>query len=197
MTCCVPRGLPSAAPVGWVVAVLAGRYGGGRDPRLVGETVALLAPQAPVVIVSTDAEPGPLQGYGVSVVMSECPGATGMLLAALDWTKKNAWETPWVATVPAGWDRVPPDLVARLAETVSGSGAEAACVAEGGRLVVELGLWPVRLRQGLRHVIAASREAGREACITDWAREFPIAVTDLATVWHPAWCALPPAAPSE
>lgn len=195
MTCCVPRGLPSAAPVGWVVAVLAGRDAGGHDSRVVGETVALLAPQAPVVIVSTDAEPGPLQGYGVPVVASECSGAAGMLLAALDWTSKNAWERPWVATVPAGWDRVPPDLFTRLAGVIGGSGAQAGCIAEGGQLVLDLGLWPVRLRQALRRVVAASREAGRDAHITDWAREFAIAVTDLATLWPSAQCALRPAAP--
>lgn len=197
MTCCGLRGPISAVTVPWVGAVLAKRLADGQKPQSVRETVSLLAPQVPIMIVSTDDDPLQFQPCGAPVVVSEYPEDAGMLLAALDWTKKNAWDTPWVVTIPAGWDRVPPDLVARLAETVSGSGAEAACVAEGGRLVVELGLWPVRLRQGLRHVIAASREAGREACITDWAREFPIAVTDLATVWHPAWCALPPAAPSE
>lgn len=195
MTCCVPRGLPSAVPVQWVAAILAG-CDGRRDLRIVSETLGLLTPQVPIVIVSTDGDPRGLQGCDVPVVASEAAGSAGMLLAALDWAKENAWEIPWVATVPAGWDQVPPDLIARLAAAVTGSGAQAACVADAGRLVLELGLWPVNLRRELRRFVASGEE-GKERSLFEWVRGLALAVVDLRSLCSPAPSPAPLGAPAE
>lgn len=176
MVCCVIGGGLSAMPRQWVGAVLAGRAGGHGladvSPADVGQAVAVLRHQVPLLIVSTDGDPAPLNNCGVPVVAGGWTGSAGMLLAAFKWTAKNAWETPWVATVPAGGAPIPPDLVARLAVAVSGCAAEAACVTKGGRLVLELGLWPVRLQGDLRRVLTG----GGEKSLDDWARGLSIAV---------------------
>jgi molybdenum cofactor guanylyltransferase len=184
MVCCVIGGGLSAVPRQWVGAVLAGRSGGS-DPRNVRQAVELLRPQVPSVIVSTDAEPGRLNGCGVPVVVGEYAGPAGMVLAALGWTAENAWETPWVATVAAGGEPMPPDLVARLATAVSGSGADMACVAGGGHIAWPLGLWPVRLRGDLRQAIKMAGAEG--SALADWARRFAVAVIDLPPSRHEAF----------
>lgn len=171
MVCCVIGGELSAVPLQWVGAILAGRADGHHPPDI-SQAVNLLRQQVPMVIVSTTGDPARLNGVGVPVVAGEWAGSAGMLLAALEWTAKHAWETPWVATAPAEGARVPPDLVARLAAAVSGCAAEAACVAKGGSLVLELGLWPVRSRRGLRRILTG----GGEKSLAGWARGLAVAI---------------------
>lgn len=158
-------------PRQWVGAILAGR-GQGQRPPDVRRTAALLRPQVPLLIVSTDGDPAGLGVDGAPVVVGEWDGPAGMLLAALEWTAKNAWETPWVVSTPVGNLPVPPDLVVRLAAAVSGCGAEAACVADDGHLVLELGLWPVGLRGPLRRFLAG----GGETSLAAWARGRTVAL---------------------
>ena len=179
MVCCVIGGGLSAVPRQWVGAVLAGRSDGS-DPRDVGQAVGLLWPQVPMLIVSTDSDPARLNGCDVPVVTGEYAGLAGMVLAALEWTAKYAWETPWVATVPAGGAPVSPDLVTRLAIAVSGSGADMACVAGGGRIAWPFGLWPVRLRRELRRTITLV--GAGESGLADWARGFTVAAIDLPSL---------------
>lgn len=185
MTCCVPRGELSAVPVQWVGAVVA-PGSSGDDPRAVRQALEYLRPQVPLLIVATDRQSAALGKHGVPVVVSECPGNAGMLLAALEWAAAHSRETPWVATVLAERAALPPDLVARLATAVARCGADMACVAGGGRIAWEFGLWPVRLRRNLRR-----RAAGAGVThVADWARNFAVAVVDMPTPItppHPSW----------
>jgi molybdopterin-guanine dinucleotide biosynthesis protein A len=169
MVCCVLRGEPSAVPVQWVGAILAGDTAKG-DLRHVGDAVRRLRPQVPVLIISTDGDPGRVNTAGVPVAVAESAGSAGMMLAALDWAAEHAWATPWVATVPAASTTLPPNLVARLSAAVTGCEADAACIAEGGHLVFEHGLWPVRLRRDLRRVVAD------KGSLADWVRGLTVAI---------------------
>jgi molybdopterin-guanine dinucleotide biosynthesis protein A len=169
MVCCVLRGEPSAVPVRWVGAILAGDTAKG-DLRHVGEAVRLLRPQVPVLIITTDGDPERVNTAGVPVAAAASAGSAGMILAALDWTAEHAWATPWVATILAASTPTPPDLVARLSAAVTGCEAEAACVAQGGRLVFEHGLWPVMLRRDLRRIVAD------KGSLADWVRGLTVAI---------------------
>lgn len=171
MVCCVIGGGVSAVPRQWVGAIIVDCAEDQRPPG-VSRAAALLRPQVPLLIVSTDGDPAGLSVDGAPVVVGEWAGSAGMLLAALEWTATHAWETPWVATAPARDVSIPPDLVVRLSAAVSGCAAEAACVADGGHLVLELGLWPVALRRPLRRFLAG----GGETSLAAWARGRTVAL---------------------
>ncbi|HVC57728.1 MAG TPA: NTP transferase domain-containing protein, partial [Stellaceae bacterium] len=58
-----------------------------------------------------------------------------------------------VASVATDAPFLPDDLVARLVEGMAAAGAELACAASDGQPHPVIGLWPVRLREELRHAV--------------------------------------------
>ena len=58
-----------------------------------------------------------------------------------------------VASVATDAPFLPADLVARLARGMAAAGADLACAASGGQAHPVIGLWPVRLREELRHAL--------------------------------------------
>jgi len=66
------------------------------------------------------------------------------------------------------------DLVARLADGMNSQGAELACAASGGQPHPVIGLWPVRLREDLRHALIA--EGIRKVDV--WTERYRLATVD-------------------
>jgi molybdenum cofactor guanylyltransferase len=152
------------APLGLVLAGgLARRMGGGDKARIRigGATIlervcARFAPQCTAVILNANGDPARFADTGLTVVPDSVPGFAGPLagiLAGLDWAAAKAPEITDVASVPGDCPFLPRDLVARLEAARSRAGVPLACARSGDWRHPVVGLWPVKLRENLRHAL--------------------------------------------
>jgi molybdopterin-guanine dinucleotide biosynthesis protein A len=89
-------------------------------------------------------------------VSDSIPGFAGPLaglLAGLEWASAQRPDCPYVASVATDAPFLPADLVARLTAELEAARADLACAASRGRAHPVFGLWPVRLREDLRHAL--------------------------------------------
>jgi molybdenum cofactor guanylyltransferase len=144
---------------------LSRRMGGGdKSLRLLGgrpllaHAIERLAPQVESVVLNANGDPGRFAAFGLPVVADSVPDFAGPLagiLAGLDWAAAEHPDCEAVVSVATDAPFLPRDLVARLAAAVEAGGADLACAASGGRAHPVFGLWPVRLREDLRHAVVA------------------------------------------
>jgi molybdenum cofactor guanylyltransferase len=144
---------------------LARRMGGGDKPlRAIGGRTILervierLRPQCAALILNANGDPARFAFTGIPVVPDDVPGFAGPLagiLAALDWTASKRPEIPWVASAAADSPFLPHDYVSRLHAAREAAGLALACAESGGRAHPVNGLWPVSLRDDLRHALVA------------------------------------------
>ena len=142
---------------------LARRMGGGDKPlRTIGERPILervierLKPQCDGLILNANGDPARFAGSGLPVVPDTVPDFAGPLagiLAALDWAAAHRPELAWVASVAADTPFLPHDLVSRLHAARGAAGTPLACAESGGRPHPVNALWPVALREDLRHAL--------------------------------------------
>lgn len=147
---------------------LARRMGGGDKPlRLIaGRTILAhvierLAPQCESLLVNANGDPARFADYGLPVVADSVPDFAGPLagiLAGLDWMAANRPELEWLVSVAADTPFIPNDLVARLHSAREAQNVPLACAASGGWTHPVIGLWPVRLREALRHALTVEDE---------------------------------------
>jgi molybdopterin-guanine dinucleotide biosynthesis protein A len=107
------------------------------------------------MILKANGDPMRFAAYGLPVVADEVGGQPGPLagiLTGLDWAAVHMPATSHVLSVSTDCPFLPEDLVARLAQAVK-DGAEIAIAASNGRNHPVIGLWPVALRQDLRHAL--------------------------------------------
>lgn len=148
-------------------AILAGgrarRLGGGDKPlRLVGGRTILarqidcLTPQVARIIISANDDPARFAHHGLPVVpdtVADRAGPLAGILAVLDWVFVHAPGVDRAVTIPGDAPFIPPDLVARL--HAARCGATVVCAASNGRTHPVVALWPVSLRDTLRHALLA------------------------------------------
>lgn len=139
------------------------RMGGGdKALRLLGgvslleRVITRLRPQVGALVLNANGDPARFADYGLPIVADSIPGFAGPLagvLAGLDWVAlyRPGWE--FVVSVATDAPFLPLDLGARLMREVAETGADLACAASGGRAHPVFGLWPVRLREDLRHAV--------------------------------------------
>jgi molybdenum cofactor guanylyltransferase len=142
---------------------LSRRMGGGdKSLRLLGgrpllaHVVERLEPQVDALVLNANGDPARFAGFGLPVVADSVPDFAGPLagvLAGLDWAAAEWPDCEAVVSVATDAPFLPADLVARFVEAVREGGADLACAASGGRSHPVFGLWPVRLRQDLRHAL--------------------------------------------
>jgi molybdopterin-guanine dinucleotide biosynthesis protein A len=142
---------------------LARRMGGGDKAliRIGNETIleralARLAPQVNGIVLNANGDPARFAASGLPVVADSVPDFAGPLagiLAGLDWIAANRPGVRWVASVPGDCPFLPPDLVARLHEARTREDKPLACAHSGDWRHPVVGLWPVALREDLRHAI--------------------------------------------
>jgi molybdopterin-guanine dinucleotide biosynthesis protein A len=160
-------GQANPAVVGLLLAGGQSRRMGGGDKclRLLGgETIlsriiARIRPQVRQLLLNANGDPARFAACGLPVVADSVEGFAGPLagvLAGLDWAAANAPDCPWLASVPTDAPFLPTNLVARLQAAVE-EGADMACAASGGQSHPVIGLWPVRLRDDLRHALVAEQ----------------------------------------
>src|SRR5262245_20998741 len=140
---------------------LARRMGGGDKPmRTIGgrtileRVIARLAPQCDRLILNANGDPARFAAFGLTVVadnVPDFPGPLAGILAALDWTAMNRPEVKWVLSAAGDCPFLPRDLLARLHGARARENAELAVAASAGQSHPVIGLWPVSLREALRH----------------------------------------------
>jgi molybdopterin-guanine dinucleotide biosynthesis protein A len=142
---------------------LARRMGGGDKAmlRIGGATILdrvldRLKPQCRGIILNANGDPQRFAATGLAVVADDVPGFAGPLagiLAGLDWAKAHAPGVAWVASVPGDCPFLPRDLIERLHAARTQGAAPLACAKSGDWRHPVVGLWPVALRQDLRHAL--------------------------------------------
>ena len=129
---------------------------GGRP--LLDHVIERLRPQVAAMVLNANGDPSRFAGFGLPVVPDSVPDFAGPLagvLAGLDWAAANRPDCEWVVSVPTDAPFLPRDLVARLVAGMQAADAELACAASGGQPHPVVGLWPLRLREALRHAVVA------------------------------------------
>ena len=142
---------------------LARRMGGGDKPlkeiggrTILERAIERLAPQCDGLILNANGDPARLAFTRLPVVPDDVPGFAGPLagiLAALDWTAANRPGIEWVASAAADSPFLPRDLVARLHAARTAAGEPLACAESGGQPHPVNALWPVSLKDDLRHAL--------------------------------------------
>lgn len=142
---------------------LARRMGGGDKAliRIGNETIlqralARLTPQVNGVALNANGDPARFAPFGLPVVADSVPDFAGPLagiLAGLDWVAANKPGLEWVVSVPGDCPFLPRDLVVRLHEARIRENKPLACAHSGDWRHPVAGVWPVTLREDLRHAI--------------------------------------------
>ena len=142
---------------------LARRMGGGDKARIAigGATIlqrvlACITPQCSRVIINANGDPTRFADTGLQVVADSVPDFAGPLagvLAGLDWATANTPDCEWLVSVPGDCPFLPMDLVARLHATRIAANTLLACARSGEWRHPVVGLWPVALREDLRHAL--------------------------------------------
>jgi molybdenum cofactor guanylyltransferase len=156
--------LPHPLTLGLVLAGgLARRMGGGDKAliRIGGATIldrvlGLLRPVCAEIVLNANGDPARFARYGLPVIPDSVPDFAGPLagiLAGLDWAAVNRPDLAWVASVPGDCPFMPDDLITRLHEARQNAGVPLACARSGDWRHPVVGLWPVALREDLRHAL--------------------------------------------
>jgi molybdenum cofactor guanylyltransferase len=123
---------------------------------LLDRVIARLGPQVGTMVINANGDPARFARFGLPVVADSVPDFAGPLagvLAGLDWAAAYRPDWEFVASVATDAPFLPLDLVARLMQGVREASADLACATSGGRVHPVFGLWPVRLREDLRHAV--------------------------------------------
>ena len=159
---------------------------GGVDKALIGiggETilhrlVERLAPQCAGIALNANGDPSRFAGWAFPVIPDGVAGYAGPLaglLAGLDHVAATHPKIADVVTVPADTPFIPRDLVAKLRAARSQARCRIAVARSADRAHHAVALWPVALRDELRHALIAENLrqvsafiARYEACVAEW-----------------------------
>jgi molybdopterin-guanine dinucleotide biosynthesis protein A len=151
-------------PLGLILAGgLARRMGGGDKGMIkIGEQTILeralerMAPQCSGIIINANGDPSRFDFTKLPVVADEIPDFAGPLagvLAGLDWAAAKAPHVGYVVSAPGDCPFLPHELVSRLEEARAKERTPLACAKSGDWRHPVVGLWPVSLRDDLRHAL--------------------------------------------
>ena len=142
---------------------LARRMGGGDKPlrtiagrSILERVVARFAPQCDGLILNANGDPARFAALGLAVVPDSVPDFAGPLagiLAALEWAAGNRPDIAYVASAAADTPFLPRDFVSRLHAARALAATPLACAESGGQAHPVNGLWPVALKDDLRHAL--------------------------------------------
>jgi molybdopterin-guanine dinucleotide biosynthesis protein A len=148
---------------------------------LLAHAVAALRPQCEGLVLSANGDPARFAGFALPIVADDLPGFKGPLagiLAGLDWIAARCPDVPLAISVPADTPFLPGDLAARLIDARTKDNAMIACARSGRRTHPAVAVWPVSIRNDLRHALVVEDMRKVEAflqkyshAIVDWAIE--------------------------
>jgi molybdenum cofactor guanylyltransferase len=161
------------------------RMGGGdkclrllRGETILSRIIRRARPQVSALAINANGDPDRFAAYGLPVLADSIPGFAGPLagiLAGLDWAAGISDPClRYMASFATDAPFLPLDLVARLAEPVREGRAVLACASSCGRVHPVFGLWPVALREDLRH--AVSEQGIRK--VGEWTEQFSVVAVE-------------------
>lgn len=163
---------------------LSRRMGGGdkslrplADRPLLDHVIDRVRPQVAALVLNANGDPARFAAFGLPVVADSVPDFAGPLagiLAGLDWAAMHRPDCPMILSAATDAPFLPRDLMVRLAEGMKAAGAELACAASHGQAHPVVGLWPVRLRDDLRHALVD--EGVRKVDV--WTARYKLAVVE-------------------
>ncbi|RAZ74313.1 molybdenum cofactor guanylyltransferase MobA [Mesorhizobium atlanticum] len=138
------------------------RMGGGDKPllslgkaRLIDHVAARLKPQVATLGLNANGDPARFAGTGLPVIEDTVPGHAGPLagiLAGLEWAARQT-SCRWLMSAAGDTPFFPTDLVERLAAATRERPDAIAVASSGGRWHPTFALWPLGLRDALRHFL--------------------------------------------
>jgi molybdopterin-guanine dinucleotide biosynthesis protein A len=146
---------------------LARRMGGGDKAKIeingvtiLDRVLATLSGQCTGIAINANGDPKRFVDTGLPVIPDSVQGFAGPLagiLAGLDWLAAQDNGVEWMLSVPGDCPFLPDDLVERLhaARRKMGAGVPLACARSGEWRHPVVGLWPLALRDDLRHALTA------------------------------------------
>jgi molybdopterin-guanine dinucleotide biosynthesis protein A len=142
---------------------LARRMGGGDKglQQLGGKPILQhildrLIPQVDGVILNANGDAARFAAWNLPVAGDAVEGFVGPLagvLAGLSWARSNRPDVTDIVTVPGDGPFLPRDLVARMVVARMQVQADLACAVSAGQAYPVVGLWPVRLYDGLHRAV--------------------------------------------
>jgi molybdenum cofactor guanylyltransferase len=167
---------------------LARRMGGGDKARIkiggasiLQRVLACLVPQCRRLIINANGDAARFADTGLPVVADSVPDFAGPLagiLAGLDWAAASAPDIKWLVSAPGDCPFLPKDLVTRLHEARATANVPLACARSGEWRHPVVGLWPVKLREDLRHALVGENLHKIEL----WTARHGIAIAEWPTI---------------
>lgn len=158
---------------------LARRMGGGDKPLvkiagrpILAHVIERLSPQCAALVLNANNDPARFDAFGLPVVADSVDGFAGPLagvLAGMDYAAERAPGADFVLSAPGDTPFLPEDLVSRLAAAGADANGKIAVAASGGRVHHAVALWPVALREALRHALIEEGERKVSAFIERFA----------------------------
>ncbi|TGP52716.1 molybdenum cofactor guanylyltransferase MobA [bacterium M00.F.Ca.ET.230.01.1.1] len=138
------------------------RMGGGDKPllslgkvRLLDHVAARLKPQVATLGLNANGDPARFAAMGLPVIEDTVPGYAGPLagiLAGLEWASGQAGRR-WLMSAAGDTPFFPDNLVERLVAAVHDRRGAIAVTSSDGRWHPTFALWPLGLRDALRHFL--------------------------------------------
>jgi molybdopterin-guanine dinucleotide biosynthesis protein A len=148
---------------------------GGRP--ILSHIIERVQPQVGPLVLNANGDPARFAAFGLPVAADNVAGFAGPLagiLAGLDWAAAAAPDSPMVLSVPSDAPFLPRDLAECLSAACRAEAADIVFAASGGQQHPVVGLWPVALREELRHALV--EENIRKVDL--WTQRYRVAVVD-------------------
>ena len=126
----------------------------GKD-RLIDHVAARLKPQVASLALNANGDPARFAAMGLPVIEDTVPGHAGPLagiLAGLEWAATQT-NREWLTSAAGDTPFFPDDLVERLVAAAHDQPGAIAVASSDGRSHPTFALWPLGLRDALRHFL--------------------------------------------
>jgi molybdopterin-guanine dinucleotide biosynthesis protein A len=127
---------------------------GGRP--VLAHIIERATPQVGALVLNANGDPARFDAFGLPIAADVVEGYAGPLagvLTGLDWAAAQAPDARWLMSFACDAPFFPADMVARMLAAVEAAGADMACAVTHGRTHPVFGLWPLSLREELRHAM--------------------------------------------
>jgi molybdopterin-guanine dinucleotide biosynthesis protein A len=142
---------------------LSNRMGGGdkalcklANKPILQHVIERLQPQVDHLIINANGNASRFSDFNFPVIpdaVGDYVGPLAGILAGLEWINQHKPATSWLVSASADTPFLPPDLVARLSESVQKTNAPLAVVRSQGFCHPVIGLWSVSLAPALRRAL--------------------------------------------